>query len=251
MLRIALFAIALLLPAIATAQPARGLYIDIDAGASFAGSILSSNDLTKIYTNPGPLGIAGLGWGYGNGFSTEIEGSFRSNDIGGISTRRVNGQLLPLGNVSGSARTYAIMANIQYDVPFHPFGLPVQPYVGGGVGYGWLDLASASGNGLGTLPLSQGNSFNGATDVRFGSAGAFAYQAMAGASLPLPILPGLDATVEYRFFGMMRADVPVNRVAANTTDTINGAIPSASTHNSFDARDNAILIGLRYSFGGH
>jgi OOP family OmpA-OmpF porin len=249
MLRSALVATALLLPAVAIAQPAHGLYIDIDAGANFAGSLLSSNDLTKIYTNPGPLGIAGLGWGYGNGFRTEIEGSFRSNDIGGISTRRVNGQLLPLGNVSGTARTYAVMANIQYDVPFHPFGLPMQPYFGGGLGYGWLDLANASGNGFGTLPLSRGNSFNGVTDVRFGSAGAFAYQAMAGASLP--ILPGLEATVEYRFFGMMRADVPVDRVAANTTNTINGAIPSASTHNGFDARDNAILIGLRYSFGGH
>jgi hypothetical protein len=42
-------------------------------------------------------------------------------------------------------------------------------------------------------------------------------------------------------------DVPVNRVA-NTTSTVNGSIPSASTHNGFVLNDNSLLFGLRYRF---
>ncbi|MDR3530445.1 MAG: outer membrane beta-barrel protein [Rhodopila sp.] len=250
MLRMALLATALLLPAIATAQPARGFYVDVGAGANIANDLLSSNETTKVSTDLGPVGLVGLGWRYGNGLRTEIEGSYRTNDVSGIATRRVNGALLPLGNAGGSARTYAIMANIAYDIPFQPFGLPLQPYVGAGVGYGWLDFNNANGDGYGTFALPQGNSYTGPTVVSFGSAGAFAYQAIVGASLPLRILPGLEATLEYRFFGMARADVPVDRMAANQTNLINGAVPSFATHNGFEVHDNAILIGLRYTFGG-
>jgi outer membrane protein OmpA-like peptidoglycan-associated protein len=67
--------------------------------------------------------------------------------------------------------------------------------------------------------------------------------------VPLSILPGLSATLEYRFFGMASADVPVNRVSIATGDTVNGVQPSSSTHNGFTEANHAILIGLRYSFG--
>ena len=62
-------------------------------------------------TDTGPLGVAAIGWGFGNGLRAEIEGSYRSNSISGISTLRGNGQTLPLSNVRGSAQTYAVMAN--------------------------------------------------------------------------------------------------------------------------------------------
>ncbi len=236
-----------LLPVASRAQPVQGLYVSLGAGANFAGDLLSDHELTKVYTTVGPVGLADLGWGFGNGLRLEIEGSYRSNSISGISTRRVNGTLDPLSDVNGRDVTYAVMANIAYDIPAHPFGL--QPYVGAGVGYGWLDFGNVRGNGYGLFRLSNDNIFGPAPDrVSFGTAGALAYQGMAGTALPLPGVPGLSATLEYRFFGMASPDVPINRVTT-TGDTVNGITPSNFTHNRFIVADQAILIGLRYSFG--
>jgi opacity protein-like surface antigen len=240
---------ALTLPVAALAQPVQGLYVEVGGGANIVGDLLSANETTKVETNIGGLGLVDIGCGFGNGLRAEIEGSYRSNGISGISTLRQNGNLLPLSNATGSVRTFAVMANVKYDLPFHTPALPIQPYVGGGAGYGWLDLGNASGNGVGRFALPQGNSFTGPTLVDFGSGGAFAYQAIAGASMPLRVLPGLSLTLEYRFFGTARVDVPVGRTAANTTNFVNGAVPSAATHNGFTEQNNAILIGLLYTFG--
>jgi opacity protein-like surface antigen len=238
-----------LLPAIAVAQPIQGLYVGGNIGANFAGTLQSSHETTKINTDPGPVGILALGWGFGNGLRAEIEGSYRSNGVSGISTLRADGRTLPLSNVMGNVRTYAAMANIAYDIPVRPFGWPVQPYIGAGAGFAWLNMNNASGNGSATFHLPDDNTFGPGPDlVSTGSAGAFAYQAMAGVSLPISALPGLEATLEYRFFGTARADVPVNRVTT-TGDEVNGVLPSSSTHNGFELLDHAVLIGLRYSFG--
>ncbi|WP_428487609.1 outer membrane protein [Rhodopila sp.] len=245
--RMALLACALFLPVVAQAQPLNGFYVGGETGVNFAGSLSSSDQTTKVYTDPGPLGLVDLGWGYGNGLRTEVEGSYRSNHVAGISTRRGDGSLEPLGGVSASAMTYAVMANILYDIPLR---FPVQPYIGAGLGYGWLDFGNGGGAGFGRLGLAQGNTYTGPTTVSFGSAGAFAYQAIVGLSTPLRLLSGLQMTLEYRFFGMSRADILVNRTATNTTNLINGATPSLQTRNGFSVEDNAILIGLRYTFGG-
>jgi hypothetical protein len=156
--------------------------------------------------------------------------------------------LEPLANASGNASTYAVMANVAYDIPLHPFGLPLQPYVGAGVGWAWLDMGNAQGNGFATFRVPVNNTVSGPDLVTFGTAGAFAYQAMAGASLPLAILPGLSATLEYRFFGTAREDVPVDRSLAGG-NTVNGVVPTSSTHTGFFEANHAILIGLRYAFG--
>jgi hypothetical protein len=250
MLRTVLLACMLLLPAVAAAQSVQGFYIGGEGGANFAGSLKSAGGsfgTTKVYTSTGPLGLVDLGWGFGNGLRAEIEGSYRSNGIDNISTLRVNGGLLPLANVNGSLATYAAMANVDYDLPFHGFGLPLQPYIGAGLGYARLRFTDPSGDGFGTFLLPENNRFTAPDIVSLGSAGAFAYQAIAGVSMPLRIVPGLAATLEYRFFGTARADVPINRVA-NTTDLVNGAIPSNEARNGFEVHDNAVLIGVRYRF---
>jgi OmpA-OmpF porin, OOP family len=248
MLRTFALAGALLLPAVAIAQPIQGLYIGGNVGANFAEALQTSPTNVKIYTDPGPVGIAALGWGFGNGLRAEIEGSYRSNGISGISTLRVDGRMLPVDSVSGNARTYAAMANVAYDIPFHPFGLPLSPYVGAGVGYAWLDLGNAKGNEPAIIRQPHNDNYEGPSDISYGSAGAFAYQAMVGTSLPIGILPGLSATLEYRFFGTARANVPETLIASNG-DTINGVTPTGHSSHSFDTMDHAVLIGLRYSFG--
>lgn len=248
MLRLSLLGSLLLPPAVSAAQSVPGLYVSGETGGNFAGSMLSSGEATKVYTNAVPLGALDLGWAFSNGLRVEIEGSDRSNRIDGVSTLRVNEEMLPLSNVNGAVATPAAMANVIYDLPLHAQPLPLQPYIGAGLGYGWLQFNDASGNGTGRLQLPENNLYIGPDLVNFGNAGAFAYQAIAGVSLPLHFLPGLSATLEYRFFGTAEANVPVTRTATTAT-VINGAIPSAATRNGFEVHDNAVLIGLRYTFG--
>jgi hypothetical protein len=157
--RIALLASVLLLPVVAKAQEVHGLYINVDTGLNVADSMPSSTDTTRTDTNLGPLVLIDPGWGFGGGLRAEIEGSYRSNDISGISTRRQNGTRQPPGNASGTAATYAVMVNAVYDFPIHPFGLPIKPYIGTGPGYGWLDFGSAGGNGYGIIALPQSNTY--------------------------------------------------------------------------------------------
>jgi OOP family OmpA-OmpF porin len=248
MFKLSLLTYVILLPIVAVAQPVQGLYISGATGVNFLDTLQSSQATTRIDTDSGPMGLGALGWGFGDGLRAEIEGSYRSSDIDGISTRRVNGALLPLTDTSGNAGTPAVMVNVDYDFPVQPFGLPIQPYIGGGVGYGWLDFGNAGGHGFAKFRLPENNTFSEPDLVSFGSGGAFAYQVIAGASLPLGMLPGLDLTVEYRYFGTAGADVPVSRVSTSGI-VVNGAVPSSVTRNSFEVHDNAITFGLRYAFG--
>jgi outer membrane protein OmpA-like peptidoglycan-associated protein len=61
-------------------------------------------------------------------------------------------------------------------------------------------------------------------------------------------LPGLQFTVEYRFFGMHDSKIPVTRTNA-VGDQVNGVLASDTVHNKFGVADNAVLVGLRYAFG--
>jgi len=237
-----------LLPTAVIAQPVSGLYIGAKVGANFAGSFESSQNNTKISTDVGPVGLASIGWSFGNGLRAEIEGSYRSNNISNISTLRNNGVFESLGNPSGTAVTYAAMANVLYDIPLHPFGLPLQPYVGAGLGYGRQNLNNAKGNGFSSFQYPATTVGPVPTAVSFGSAGAFAYQVMIGAAFPLKLLPGFAFTLEYRFFGMTNASVPVNRV--NTVgDRVNGVLAGSTAQNDFKMLDSAVLVGIRYDFG--
>lgn len=246
MIKRTLIAALAMLPAAAWAQSPPGPYISLQTGVNFAGNPQSAGDFTRISTNAGPLGSVAIGWHFGNGFSADLEGSYRANDISGIATLRSNGAQEPLSNVTGTMATKAVMANLEYDIPYRPFGMAIQPFIGGGIGYGWLDLNGAQGNGrlgvtgpFGTRAIPD--------DVSFGSAGAFAYQAMIGLAVPTGT-QGLALTVEYRYFGTAQADIPVTRVS------LPGALPrgiqvSERTSDAFAASDNSIMIGLRYDFG--
>lgn len=241
-------------PTIALAQVLAGLpgspYVSVAGGLNFAGSPLSATGSLQLRTNTGGLGIADLGWAFGNGLRAEIEGSYRSNGLASINTPQGTGARLPLTNEHGSLRTWALMVNGAYDIPLASFGLawPFQPYIGAGIGCAWVDLSNAGGDdGRTRILLPDQNSFTGPASISFGSGSAFAYQAIAGASMPLAVVPGLEATLEYRFFGTTRADVPTTAVAL-TTNTINGAIPSGTANRGYSLNENAVLFGLRYRF---
>ena len=250
MLRRYALAVAFLLPSLAHAQSTQGLYVAGAVGPNFDGTLRAAQGVTKVAADPGPAGSIALGWRFGNGIRAEIEGSDGSSTVSGISTRRVNGLLYPLTSPTGDVANYSVMTNVLYDLPVHvhPFGLTLHPYVGAGLGYSWLDFNQTHGGGVTIFELPQHNQFTGPSAVDFGAAGALAYQAIVGASLPIRTVHGLELTAEYRFVGTARADIPVTRTATGG-DTVNGAIPSYATRNGFEAQGSRLMIGARYSFG--
>ncbi len=117
-------------------------------------------------------------------------------------------------SANGTASVNSILANIEYAFPIGGF---VTPYVGAGAGYGWMhydDLVPFAGSGIND------------------TSGGFAYQLIAGVEHRID--RNLSASLSYRYFSMPDTDF--------TTASGAGVSGDYSSH--------AILIGLRYTFGG-
>src|SRR5262249_47791787 len=131
----------------------------------------------------GFVGLGSVGYALGNGFRFELEGDYRRGDLG----RSTDGF-----STSGSFRTYGVMANALFDIDV---GAPwIYPYIGGGVGYAWTNLSSSLAFSPASFPLL--SSHVGQTE------GNFAFQAIGGLAFPIPRVPGLSITTEYRFFAV-------------------------------------------------
>lgn len=248
MRRVVVVAAILSVPTLAQAQPISGLYVGAGAGANFLAPMQASGDETKISTTPGVATLGAIGWGFGNGLRVEVEGDYRSNGMSGIETRRVNGALIPLGDVNGGVASYATMVNALYDFDLRRFGWTLRPYLGAGVGYGWISGGNGGGVGFGRFRVPVNNTIIEPDQVSFGTGGAFAYQAIVGVAQPLPVLPGLEVFAEYRYFGTAQANIPVERVGLSS-NTINGVTPVSRVFNGFTSSDESILVGLRYVIG--
>jgi outer membrane protein OmpA-like peptidoglycan-associated protein len=230
----------------ALAQPVTGPYVGAAGGVAFNTPLRSTTDNTRIGTEAGVVGLADAGWGFGNGLRAEIEGLYADSSIKGIRTLRTTGYLDPLKEPTGSFRNYAALANIIYDVKVP--ALPIVPYLGVGAGYGWLDFRNVGGVGRHRFDLPEQNTYTGPAQVSFGNAGGFAFQAIVGAAWPVPWVPGLDVTGDYRFLGTDRVDVPVDRVALYD-EKVNGVVPVTQAHNGILLHDNVVMLGVRYAFG--
>jgi OOP family OmpA-OmpF porin len=221
-----LAATVLALPFAAQAQPVTGLYVGGGAGVNFmldepiksvtVGGVTTNINNGNLETNVGAVGVLSLGWGFGNGLRAEIEGDYRYNGYKSVSNSVGNSISINNNNHGGNEQKYGPMVNVLYD--FTTLSPVVIPYVGAGVGYQWAMEKVNIGN-------------NGGSQTE----GAFAYQAIIGAAFPIPPVPGLAVTAEYRFMGM----------AGNRTYNV-GAASSIQLGNDFN---NSILIGLRYAFG--
>ena len=224
-LRTALMAATVLaLPAAAMAQPISGLYVGAGAGYNI---LMNEN----VKSNPGPVkaghlsfngglaGVGSVGYGLGNGLRLEVEGNYRDNRAHGLSN---------YGSASGDEQKYGVMVNALYDFTMVPY---VTPYVGAGVGYAWSNLTNF-------------NAYRGSGARTSGSDtdGSFAYQGIAGLAYPIPQVPGLAITAEYRFFGLaedMKYDVAsYNRFGQATFGTL-------KTTNNYN---HSLMLGVRYAF---
>lgn len=114
--------------------------------------------------------IAG-GYAWGNGLRTELEFSYRDNDVDRV-TPGVGG--------SGSINALAGMANVLYDFDF---GIGLKPYLGAGLGFARVE-AENIGNASGVF-TDDGDT-------------SWAWQGIAGASYG--VTDNVDLTLDYRYF---------------------------------------------------
>jgi opacity protein-like surface antigen len=214
--------VALLAAPIAVqAQPFQGIYIGAGAGYNLPIDIGATTNLvlpstsTDLKTTGGFVGLASVGYGFGNGMRFEIEGNYRQGNINGATGPFVT-------DATGKLHTYAVMANALFDMDI---GLPwLYPYIGGGVGYAWTNLGNVILSGPATPFGATVNS----------TQGNFAFQAIGGLSFPMPRVPGLSLTTEYRFFG-----VPGDETFA---------VPTGNEIKLRGQYNHSFLFGVRYAF---
>jgi outer membrane protein OmpA-like peptidoglycan-associated protein len=215
------------LPVLAQAQPVSGLYL----GAGIGGNFLDKTDITGSTAADkaaignlgaefswGYAGVLSLGWGYGNGLRTEIEASYRSNEVSDITS----GSATQSGS-TGTATSYGAMLNLLYDINIGGALGGITPYVGAGVGYIWHDYDEV------------GTNVGGVKSVVTGDNGNWGGQAIAGLSFPISAVPGLAMTAEYRF--MMTAGHEISSTNAGSTTKVD-----------VDNVNHSLLVGLRYAF---
>jgi len=251
-----LAATMLTLPAaMASAQPVSGPYIGVGAGANWvnnpekfditgdtartiaglpASADIRFNDVGKANYELGWGGVASLGWGFGNGLRAEVEGNYRSNEVDSI--RGFN--LAPIGRTGGFQTTYGVMGNVFYDFDPGFLGIGpsyVQPYLGAGAGYMWMDFRNL--RGVSGAPGNVGTQIF--SDDKDGS---FAFQGIAGIAVPFTWLgvPGLTLTAEYRFLGILGADMEVS-----SRDAGNRVLQSAKL--DVDKYNHSAMLGIRYA----
>jgi OmpA-OmpF porin, OOP family len=211
------------------AQPIQGFYIGAGAGLRIQ---------TPIKNTPIAPGMAGyydlgtrlglntdfsVGYALGNGWRFELEGNYGTNSISGSS-----GTTFP-ATASGRIRNLGFMTNALFDMDV---GSPyIYPYLGLGVGYQSTRLDSF------TLTRSDKPFALSAS----GQAGELAWQSIVGVSLPIPNLPGLSVTVDYRFMDVLGGE-KFDGTASSGASQVPGA---TKFHNQFS---HNVLFGVRYAF---
>ncbi len=231
-----LAASGLALPLAAQAQPVTGLYVGAGLGANYrdtdtgravlgpasGGGFAGATQPYRITTSIGFVGLASVGWGFGNGLRAELEGNYRTNDVDSFRINGANG-----AQRSGYITTMGVMVNALYDIGA-TMGWPVHITLGAGVGYAWHRHSNVGG--------AVGGTQNNISDTD----GAFAYQGIVGLSIPIRAVPGLAITAEYRYFATLET-THVGRY------TFGGGTGSETI--KADNGNHSALIGVRYNFG--
>jgi opacity protein-like surface antigen len=196
----------------------KGLEVDVDANGN--GKIDDTEQgLVRADTKSGFDIDARLGHDFGM-FRLEAEGAYKRAGINQLSstTYDVNGNVAgvqPTAAVDGHVTTKSLMANGLLD--FGGNG-GVGAYVGGGVGYSWVDLSSGIHGA--TTPFVDD------------SDGGLSWQLLAG--LYVPVTPNVDLGLKYRYF--------------NVEDL--GFASPGNTRVETDFKSHSILASLTYNFGG-
>ena len=108
--------------------------------------------------------------------------------------------------------------------------------LGAGVGYAWTEYDGVS------FRRSIPNRFV-TNSVRIDDTdGNFAYQGIAGLSVPIPAVPGLAVTAEYRYFATLSPTLRGNAFAADGRRV--GSVSFTPENDN-----HSLMLGIRYNFG--
>ncbi|MGO9819012.1 MAG: OmpA family protein [Acidocella sp.] len=214
-------ATCLALPLAAHAQPVTGPYVRLGLGTSLLESTNFSSaqygTSGKVLFRPSYSIASGMGYGFGNGFRVELGLNMFRDTVHEADINSVDGTIH--ARAYGAARTYGPMISGLYDIDV---GWPVFPYVGAGIGYEWVKL---------------NRDINSSGVLVGGTRGSFAYQIIAGLSYPLPWVPGLAATAEYRFMQLT--------ASRNYYGSVDGESSYVKLGQQYY---HTFLIGLRYQW---
>jgi len=208
----------------ANAQVVTGPYVSLGGGYNIESKQKAKDfyinnvglpDEGRVVTKNG-YGVEGsVGYGLGNGWRAEIEGDYMDNDF---SKLEYDGNAYQSG---GTERRYGAFVNVLYDFDL---GLPyLYPYLGAGAGW----------------QFDEYHNFDPAGFAFQKTRGALAYQGIAGLAYPIAFVPGLSATLEYRF------------VALANSRKFDGAyygtgVSQPATFKDDHEYNNEILVGARY-----
>ncbi len=223
-------ATCLSLPVIAHAQPVTGPYVSLAGGTSILNSEHTTLEGRNGFALPSGYlnyteqfrddyaGVADVGYGFGDGFRVELSGDYIRNTQHSVDYDFSQAYGPGPGETAtarayGAEEKYGPMVNVLYDISV---GLPVFPYVGAGVGYQWVKFNRNLDGGQVA-----------------GTEGSFAYDVIGGVSYPLPGLPQLSLTAEYRFMQLVES--------RNYPTTI----PFLTTHVGQES-SHTFTLGLRY-----
>ncbi|MDB5411503.1 MAG: hypothetical protein JWL84_6415 [Rhodospirillales bacterium] len=191
-------------------QREKGWYVGAGLGANFQEDNHFALGASNTQYNWGPVGIASVGYAFGNSLRLEIEPGYRYNDVDKISGTGAGG---------GRSQIFSTMGNVLWDFnQLQLMGIPLVPHVGAGVG--WAHIWDQEGP-------------HGGLQVK-GQSDAVAYQAIGGVEYGLT--PQLKLGVDYRYFVSQDNDFRVNTVGGPKTRV-------------GDFNDHAIIFTVRYSFG--
>ena len=205
----------------AKAQPVTGLYVAGGVGYNIEESAKAKNiylnhqgqrDTARISLHNGYTGEGSVGYGFGNGLRVEVEGDYFENrfdktNVGGAQAV-----------ASGKEKKYGAFVNALYDFDV---GLPyLFPYVGAGVGWQYDNLDGFQSRGISVNKTK----------------GGLAYQGIAGIAFPIAAVPGLSATVEYRFTALAGS--------RKFNGSYVGGTPA--TFKVEHEYNNSVQLGLRY-----
>jgi outer membrane protein OmpA-like peptidoglycan-associated protein len=207
----------------AKAQPVSGIYVAGGIGYNIEESskvkdVIADGENTgataRVSLHNGYTGDASVGYGFGNGWRVELEGDYFENRFSKV---KADGESF---DASGKEQKYGAFVNALYDFDI---GLPyLYPYVGAGVGWQEANFNNFNFDGV---PASVKQK------------GALAYQGIVGLAFPIAPVPGLSATLEYRFTALAGS----RKYNTSFDDTQ----VSAKVLHEYN---NSIQAGLRYAF---
>jgi OOP family OmpA-OmpF porin len=219
------------LPGVARSQPIQGFYIDGGAGLRMAFPPKATSleprvpGTFELRQDMGYVTQFSAGYALGDGWRFELEASLGRSNIASVATTPYPAR------PAGAVQNLGVMANALFDLDVRsPY---VYPYLGVGFGYQSTRL-----DGFVNTPLGRPGSFSAS-----GTSGAPAAQIIGGLSFPIPNMPGLSLTADYRLMDILGGE---RYDGASSIGLTAGSAPGViKLHNQFVQN---VLFGVRYAF---